>query len=44
MSTLFELLLCPVHGVFRPDNFLAVVAGAQNVIVQIRFFLAKVGS
>jgi hypothetical protein len=41
MNAIFELLFCPQHGIFRPDNFMAIWSSIQVMIVEARFYLAR---
>ena len=43
MKELFELILCPQHGLLRPDNFQTLLAVGNNFILEAGFYLRKVG-
>lgn len=43
MSAVFEFLFCPLHGLLRPDNFVALAAAAQSMIMEISFYLRRIG-
>jgi hypothetical protein len=43
MKELFELILCPQHGLLRLDNFQAVLVIGHNLVLEIGFYLRKAG-
>lgn len=43
MSALFELLFCPMHGIFRPDNIQALLVVTNNLSANVIFWMAKLG-
>jgi hypothetical protein len=43
MSAVFEFLFCPIHGLLRPDMFMAMLAAAQQSVAEISFYLRRAG-
>jgi hypothetical protein len=36
MNAIFEFFICPVHGIFRPDNWSMIAPAFAGAIVAVR--------
>jgi hypothetical protein len=43
ISDFFEFLFCPIHGVLRPDNLVALLAVWNNLSANVMLCLNKLG-
>ena len=41
MNAIFELFLCPVHGVFGAQNLMLMAAYGNSVLVEARIWLFR---
>ena len=42
MRDLLDLLFCPIHGIFRPDNLVMACTVAGNELLAIKGWLVKI--
>ncbi len=38
---MFEFFLCPVHGIFRPDNIMMLTSQANIAMMHLGFYLRR---
>jgi hypothetical protein len=44
MNSVFELLFCPQHGIFRSENLLMILTYGNGLIVEARCLLYRFGA